>query len=172
MNCNNPQMNSCTKNVAVMNINDLPIDNLESIPDYYLTIRTFPNQETGEVISTFTRVPGIKVTPTGNLDNVFSLQGAEQMITIPENQVVPAYVQNNGSTNQVLKAGTNNAQFLLIGTYGNMYLCQNTGVINMINGHNYIISQQYYAATNGTVSTSGTQKLFIPVSQTKLLINM
>lgn len=172
MSCNN-QPNACTKNVAVMNINDLPIDNLESIPDFYLAIRTYPDQETGDVVSTFTRVPGTKVTPTGNLDNVFSLQGGEQMVTIPDNQVVPAYVQNNGGINQTLPASGNNAMFLLIGTYGNMYLCQNTGVINMVNGHNYIVGQQYYLSTTaGQVSTSGTQKLFIPISQTKLLINM
>lgn len=160
-----------------MNINELPIDNLESIPDYYLAVRTFPDQETGEVISTFTRVPGTKVTPTGNLDNVFTLQGAEQIIPIPENQIIPAYVQNNGSTNQVLNAGGNNkAMFLLIGTYGNMYLCQSTGVINMVNGHKYIIGQQYYLSNTAAQVTTNPnetgQKLFIPVSQTKLLINM
>lgn len=176
MNCHKCNK-TCETPIEVQELCDLPIDNLESVPDYFLVERDVLDESTGRVKHAITRLPGQRVIPTGNLDNVFTLDANNPSLTIPEGQVVPCYIQNNGASNVVYPAGQGHkAQFFAIGTYGDLLLCQASGVINVLAGTDYIIGQPYYLSnTNGEVTTDNTQTgqyLFTPLSQTKLLLNI
>jgi len=62
---------------------------------------------------------------------------------------------------------------LAIGKSVGLVLTQNSGMVNIPEGHQYIVSQQYYIGANGEPTTTASNyKLFIPVSSTKLAINM
>jgi hypothetical protein len=57
----------------------------------------------------------------------------------------------------------------------NLMRVQNTGFVNIPEGHQYIVDAQYYLGENGQPVTDSSitgQKLFIPVSNTKLAVNM
>lgn len=172
--------NKCEKPCETMEVQqlaDLPIDNLESVPDYFLTERTVIDQSTGELLHSITRTPGNRVLPNGNLDNVFTLDANNADLVIPEGQVVPCYIQNTGTSNAVYKAGKGHqAQFFAIGTYGDLLLCQACGVINVLAGTQYLVGVPYYLSnTDGEVTTSPNetgQYLFTAISPTKLLLNI
>lgn len=172
--------NHCEKPCSQMEVQelcDLPIDDLESVPNYFLVERDVVDQSTGNILHSIARLPGSRVLPTGNLDNVFTLNPNNPDLTVPEGQVIPCYVANEGTQNVVYPAGKNHqAQFFAIGTYGDLLLCQACGIINVLAGTEYIVGQPYYLATeNGQVTTSSTQTgqyLFTPISQTKLLLNI
>lgn len=168
-------MSNCN-NIGIQDVSELPLDNLESVPDYFITLRTFQDESTGDVVNAFTRTPGNKVLPTGNLDNVFALDPNNSALTIDPTQPTPCYVANEGTKNVVYPAdGAHKALFFAIGTYGEQLLCQNAGVLNILQGHKYIIGQQYYLATDGGVTTDDSetgQPLFVPVSKYKLLLNI
>lgn len=171
---------SCEKpcnQMEVQELAELPIDNLESVPDFFLTERTVLDETTGKVLHSITRTPGNRVVPTGNLQNCFTLDPNNDTLSIPEGQVVPCYVENNGTSNVVYMAGKGHpAQFFAIGTYGDLLLCQGNGLINVLAGTDYIVGASYYLANeNGQVTTDPTQtgqKLFTVLSPTKLLINL
>lgn len=168
-------MSNCAT-IGIQDVSELPIDNLESVPDYFITLRTFQDESTGDVKNVFTRTAGNKVLPNGNLDNVFALVSNNDALTIAPTQPTPCYVANEGTQNVVYPAdGTHKAIFFAIGTYGPQTLCQNSGVLNILQGHNYIIGQQYYLATEGGVTTDASQTgqpLFVPISKYKLLLNI
>lgn len=166
-------MNECTT-ISVQGINDLPIDDLESTPDFFIAVREIPDATTGNIIPTFTRVPGNKLFPSGNLDNVFALEANNTSLTIPENQVVGCYVQNDGSRNIVMPATTSNpAQFVVFQIQGTQALCQSTGALNILGGHNYIVGMTYYQGANGMPTTTpSSQKMFYVASNTKLILKM
>lgn len=169
MNCNRPP--------ETQYIGELPIDNLDSLPDYFIAERDVPDEQTGETSRGIVRVPSGKIFPNANTDNVYALDPNNTAITVPEKQVRACYVENAVSSIIMRYAdNTHPPMFLALGLYAGMMRCQNSGVVNIPEGHNYTISQQYYVATDGTgepvtASTSG-KKLFIPISSTKLLINM
>lgn len=161
-------MSNC-HNVGIQNVTELPLDDLDSVPEAFLAIREFEDK------TVFTRFPGNRLMPNGTLNNIFSLPTNNRSLTVPENQVLPAYVANEGSQDTVMPAdGSHKALFLVIAVQGDYAACQNAGVISILAGHNYIIGQQYYLDENGGVSTStkSGQKLFIPISKTKLLLNI
>ena len=66
--------------------------------------------------------------------------------------------------------------FLMLGEYiDNVMRVQNTGFVNIPEGHQYIVGVQYYLGTDGEPVADSTvtgQKLFIPVSGTVLAVNM
>lgn len=174
---NNDCNKSCGFVTEVQELAELPIDNLPTPVDYFLTERAVLDESTGKVLHTITRLAGNKVIPNGNLANTFTLDSNNPDLTIPEGQVVPCYVRNNGATNTVYVAGSNNpAVFLAVGTYGDLLLCQSSGVVNILGGHNYIIGVDYYtSSTAGQVTTNATetgQYLFTPVSDTQLVLNI
>ena len=166
----------CAKNVEIQDIVDVPIDNIESVPDYFLTVRKITNPSTGASVQSFTRTPGAKILPNGNLDNVVAFEANNTGLTIPDNQVRGVRVVNTGSANTLQYAdATHKPVMLAIGkTAGELVLCQNCGFVNIPNGHSYNIGQQYYQGANGEPTTSSTSgyKLFIPVSSTRLAVNM
>lgn len=169
MDCNKPR-------VKTINIADVAIDNLATLPDYFLAERDVEDVATGNITRTPVRVRSSDIFPNANNDNVIAL-AINNDITVPENQVRAGYVKNEVGAPTMQYAGTSNAAvFLMLGKHAdNLMRVQNTGFANIPEGHQYIIGAQYYLGENGEVSTDATitgQKLFIPVSNTKLAINM
>ena len=97
-------------------------------------------------------------------------------LTVPNRQVRGVRVVNNGSANTLQYADTSHKPVMIaVGvTAGGLVLCQNCGFINIPDGHSYNVGQQYYQGANGepTTSSSAGYKLFIPVSSTRLAVNM
>ena len=167
----------CKKPTEVQYLGNLPVDTLESMPDYFLAERDIIDSTTGNVVRSIVRVPSGKIFPQNNMDNVVALSPNNTSVTIPDNQVVPCYMSNTGSAYIMEKAdASHHATFLAIGKVSDLILVQNCGFINIPNGHQYVINQKYYlSSTAGEVTTDSTQTgqyLFTPVSSTKLAVNM
>ena len=166
---------NCNKNVDVQYIGDLQIDTLESLPDYILTERDVLDPATGNTIRSIVRTPSAKLFPNANTDNIFNLEANNEGIEIPENQVRAVRVVSEAGANKMYYGDTSHpASMIAVGkAVDGTILCQCSGVINIVNGHSYIIGQQYYLGANGEpTTTSNSYKLFIPVSNTKLVINI
>lgn len=176
MPCNKPCDKNPCQDIEVQELAELPIDNLASIPDYFLTEREVIDETTGRAYHSITRTPGSRLFPTGAMANSFTLDGNNDKLEIIEGQPTPAYVQKEATENIVYEANaTHPAQFLIVGKIGDLLLCQNTGVVIELKGHSYIVGAQYYLGADGGVTTTASQtgqKLFIPISDTKLLINL
>lgn len=182
--CNNPNpqpqpnvsMGSCN-NVRVEHARDLDVDNLDFVPEYFFTIRTVIDPQTGNVLYTPTLLPGARVLPSGTNANVFTLDANNSEFTILDGQVVPAYVANEGVQNVVLPAdNTHPADFLALTIENELLYAQADGVISMLGGHQYIVGQNYYRSSKaGEVTTNASetgQLLFKAISNTKLLVKM
>lgn len=169
MDCNTP--------IKTAYIADLPIDNLANLPDYILAERDVEDVTNGNIDYTFVRVPAKKLFPQGNYANIAAIQTNNTAIDIPEGQVRAGYVANEGSANVVRYAdGTHAPVFLMLGFSTDLLLVQNTGIVNILEGHSYIVGQQYYNAEDGSgepvTDPASGQKLFIPISSTQLAINL
>ena len=169
-------MSNCNPKVTTVYAGDIPVDNLASLPDYFLAERDVEDQESGNILRTPVRVPSAKLFPTANMDNVTALETNNTAITVPENQVRAGYIANEPGANIMRYADDTHApMFLMLGAYtdGTM-LVQSTGFVNIVEGHHYIVGSDYYVGENGepTTDSSSGKKLFIPVSNTKLMINM
>ena len=163
--------------VSTQYLRDVAYDTLESLPDFFLAERDVEDQVTGEVKATLTRVPSGKLFPTANADNVFALTPNNDELEIPERQVRAGTIANLVSSTQVqYDSDEDPALFIMIGKLAGMVLAQNSGIINMPAGHDYVIKAQYYASADGsgepTTNDASGQKLFVPISRTQLLINM
>lgn len=168
---------SCNNKVETVNIGDVAIDTLASLPDYLLGERDVTDDATGNIKRTPVRVPSAKLFPNANNDNVIGLAVNNNAITVPENQVRAGYVENGVGANIMKYAdASHKAVFLMLGLHtDNIMRVQNTGFINIPEGHSYIVDAQYYVGENGEPVTDSTitgQKLFIPVSSTVLAVNM
>ena len=163
---------SCKKPVHALDITEFPVDTLEALPDYILGERDVIDPKTEESVPTLERIPSAKLFPAGNMANIFPLDD-NSAITISENQVLAGRISAVGNTYTTeLADATHKAEFLIIGRQADQILAQATGIISIPNGHDYVIGAQYYTGANGepvTDSASG-DKLFIPVTNTKLLI--
>lgn len=167
----------CNPKVKTINIGDVAVDNLATLPDYILAERDVEDPSTGNVVRTPVRVPSTALFPNANNDNVIALAINNVAIEVPENQVRAGYIKNEVGANTMQYAGTDNAAvFLMLGTYADgLMRVQNTGFINIPGRHQYIVGAQYYLGENGEPVTDSTvtgQKLFIPVSDTKLAVNI
>ena len=166
----------CTKPYTITHIADLDIDDLATIPDYFLGIRAVESPSDGNIIYTPVRVPGARVMPTGNLANVTALTTNNPALEVPKNQVLAGYydVQPGGNVMR-LASNTHPAMFLMIGNYTNgKMLVQTTGFLTIPSGHNYIVGQQYYLGNDGQPVTDQSitgQKLFMPLDEYVLNIN-
>lgn len=166
----------CNRPVRTINIADVAIDNFATLPDYFLAERDIMDESTGNK-RTPVRVPSSKIFPNVNNDNVIGIEINNPAITVPENQVRAGYVANEPGANIVRYADANHpAVFLMLGEYvDNVMRIQNTGFVNIPEGHQYIVGATYYASANGEPVTDASitgQKLFIPISNTKLAIIM
>ena len=168
---------SCNNKVEVKNIGDVAIDTLASLPDYLLGERDVENESTGVIKRTPVRIPSAKLFPNANNDNVIGLAVNNTAITVPDNQVRAGYVENGVGANIMKSAdASHKAVFLMLGLHtDNIMRVQNTGFINIPDGHSYIVGAEYFVGENGEPVTDNTitgQKLFIPVSSTVLAVNM
>lgn len=168
--------NQCDKNIGIQSVEELPIWSLEQMPEFILGIAQFTDQSTGEITNSFVNIPAEKLFPAGNLSNAFPLQTNNPDLTIPENGVLPIYVENQAIRNVVLPAnGQHKADALAFQVVDGTVISKNTGVIEVMGGHGYIVGTQYYLAANGGVTTNSTQtgqRLFKPLSKSVLAINM
>ena len=167
----------CNRPVKTINIADVAIDTLPTMVDYFLAERDIMDESTGNTVRTPVRVPSGKIFPNVNNDNVIGIEINNSAITVPKNQVRAGYVANEPGANIVRYADANHpAVFLMLGEYmDNVMRIQNTGFVNIPEGHQYIVGSTYYASTNGEPVTDASitgQKLFIPISNTKLAIIM
>lgn len=169
-------MKECNKPYTITSVADLDIDDLATIPDYFLGIRAVESPTDGNTIYTPVRVPGARVMPTGNLANVTALTSNNPTLEIPEGQVLAGYYDAQpGGNIMKLADSTHSAMFLMVGNYTNgKILVQTTGFLTFPQGHQFIPLQQYYLGDNGEPVTDSTitgQKLFIPLDEYTLNIN-
>ena len=170
-------MSCCEDKVETVNIGDVAIDNLASLPDFILGERDIMDDSTGNVKRTPVRIPSATLFPNVNNDNVIGLAINNTAIAVPENQVRAGYIENAVGANIMRYAGAGHAAtFLMLGLHvDNVMRVQNTGFVNIPAGHSYIVGAQYYVGENGEPVTDASvtgQKLFIPVSGTVLAMNM
>lgn len=167
----------CNNKVKTVKIADVAIDTLNSLPDYILVERDVLDEETGETKRALLREPAERLFPNANNDNVVGEVINNPAITVPAGQVRAGYIKNEVGMNTMQYAGTDHqAVFLMLGlhTDGVMRI-QNTGFVIIPERHSYIVDAQYYLGEDGEPVTDSTitgQKLFIPISDTKLAINM
>lgn len=169
-------MKDCdNKPYTIEHVLDLDVDDLASIPDYFLAVRTIEDPSTGTTIATPVRVPGARVMPTANLANVIAIVTNNEAINIPEGQVRAGHIDVQPGGNIVRYADeTHKALFLMVSNYTNgKVLIQSTGFLRIPGGHQYIPATQYYVGDGGTPVTDDAsgQKLFIPLDDTTLMIN-
>ena len=150
---------------------------MASLPDYILAVRAVEEASTGEIKDAIVRVPSETLFPNASQDNVVGEAINNLAITVPENQVRAGYIKNEVGMNTMQYAGADHAAvFLMLGLHAdNIMRIQNAGFVNLPAGHNYIVDAQYYLGENGEPVTDASvtgQKLFIPISNTKLAINM
>lgn len=168
---------SCNNKVKTVNIADVAIDTLASLPDYFLAERDIADDATGNIVRTPVRVPSATLFPNANNDNVIGLAVNNIAIVVPENQVRAGYIQNMPGANVMQYAGpSNKARFLMLGLHtDNIMRVQSTGFVIIPEGHQYIPGTQYYLGENGEPVTDATitgQKLFTPESSTVLNVKI
>lgn len=168
---------SCDNKVETVNIANVAIDTLASLPDYILAERDITDDSTGNIKRTPVRVPSAKLFPNANNDNVIGLAINNTAITVPENQVRAGYVENAVGANIMKYAGAGHAAtFLMLGLHvDNIMRVQNTGFVNIPAGHSYIVGADYWLGENGEPVTDSTitgQHLFTPVSGTVLAVDI
>lgn len=168
---------SCNNKVKTVNIADIAIDTLASLPDYFLAERDITDDATGNVVRTPVRVPSATLFPNANNDNVIGLAVNNTAITVPENQVRAGYIQNMPGANVMQYAdATHKALFLMLGLHtDNIMRVQNAGFVIIPEGHSYIPGSAYYVGENGEPVTDATisgQKLFTPLSSTVLALHI
>ena len=168
----------CENNkVKTVKIADVAVDTLNSLPDYILAERDVLDESTGETKRTLVREPADKLFPNANNDNVTGEAINNLAITVPAGQVRAGYIKNEVGMNTMQYAGKGHpAVFLMLGlhTDGVMRI-QNSGFVVIPEKHSYIVDAQYYLGENGEPVTDASitgQKLFIPISNTKLAIIM
>lgn len=170
-------MNDCNPKVKTINIADVAIDNIAELPQFFLAERDVEDITTGNIVRTPVRVRSSDIFPNANNDNVIALAINNNGIDVPAGQVRAGYVENGVGANMIQYAGESHAAvFLMLGKHAdNLMRVQNTGFVNIPEGHQYIVDAQYYLGENGQPVTDSSitgQKLFIPVSNTKLAVNM
>lgn len=170
-------MNDCNPKVKTINIADVAIDNIAELPQFFLAERDVEDITTGNIVRTPVRVRSSDIFPNANNDNVIALAINNSGIDVPAGQVRAGYVENGVGANMIQYAGESHAAvFLMLGKHAdNLMRVQNTGFVNIPEGHQYIVDAQYYLGENGQPVTDSSitgQKLFIPVSNTKLAVNM
>lgn len=168
---------SCDNKVKTVNIADIAIDTLASLPDYFLAERDILDEASGNVKRTPVRVPSATIFPNANNDNVIGLAINNNAIVVPANQVRAGYIQNMPGANVMQYAGpSNKARFLMLGLHtDNIMRVQSTGFVIIPEGHQYIPDTQYYLGENGEPVTDSTitgQKLFTPESSTVLNVKI
>lgn len=177
--CNRPYKDKhACEETSVQELAELPIYDLDSLSNLNL-LTEYPalDEATGKVLHSIVRLPLNRVIPNGDLEGKFTLAANNDSLTITEGQPLPAYVTLDGSIARVMPAdGGHKAKFLVLGEYSEgLVLCQATGVVNYLAGHDLIVGADYYLAKDGGFTTSASetgQHLFYVLSSTKILVNL
>lgn len=170
-------INSCEQ-IGIQDATELNIMPFASAPDYFLAVDNVIDKQSGDIVPEIMLVQGQAVMPNGSSVNQFPLEANNPTLTVPEGQVVPAYVQAAQTNNAVLMADSaEHADFLVVSVEAGLATCQSTGVIFFPQGHQYTVTgaQYYLSSTPGQVTTNSAEtgrKLFKVISRTQLLINM
>lgn len=157
--------------ITTQYIGDMPVDNLDSLPDAILAERDIVNPATGENRTVLVRVPAQKLFGSGTMDNVTTIEPNNE-IEVPDGQVRCGKIVNNGSYNTVELTDT--PDFLIVGKLADLLLIQSTGFVYFPNGHEFIVGADYYAGADGLPTTNDElgNKIFKPISATKLVITL
>lgn len=173
--CNN--LYGCMEGEAV-DINQIPVDEFEKAPDYFITIRTKEDKSDGSIAYQPMLTPGASVLPAQNMANIQLLPTNNLGLKVEPGQVLPAYVENNASQTVIHPADENHpAQFIVLDVLDNgMAKCQNCGWVRMPVGHKYIIGANYYRSDKeGELTTDPGQTgqyLFTPVGRFTLALEI
>lgn len=168
---------SCNNKVETVNIGDVAVDSLATLPDYFLAERDVTDDATGVIKRTPVRVPSAKIFPNANNDNVIGLAVNNTAITVPDNQVRAGYISNEpGALVMKYADASSHADFLMLGLHtDNIMRVQNTGFVIIPEGHQYIPGADYWLSENGEPSTDSSitgQHLFKPMSSTVLAVDI
>lgn len=164
-------MKSCNQ-LGIQDVADIDINRIGQLPNYLFGVNSTLDEGSGDIIDEPQLVPIERIAPHGA--NEFILETNNLALTIANNQVLPAYLYNTGSSVRIMPADANhNAMFLVTKIEAGLATCQASGVCFLPAGHEYRpITAQYYL-TNGEVSTHpGGQALFTPLDEYQLLINL
>lgn len=159
-----------------IDVKDLPIDQFEKAPSYFMTIRTKESSD-GTVKYQPMLTPGEAVVPLQNMANRRILPANNPSLSVEAGQVLPAYVENNGSSTVIHAADeTHPAQFLVLQINDGNAVCQNCGWVDMPVGHKYNIGVNYYRSNKeGELTTDPGQTgqyLFTPVGRFTLALEI
>lgn len=165
------------KPIETQYLGDVQIDALEDLPNFLLGDRSVKDELSGDTIHSLVRIPTDRIVPNGNLDNIFAVVANNDTLEIPEGQVRAGTVKNLGSSYSVVfDDSEEEALFVMVGRDAKRVFAQRVGVVNLLNGHEYVLLAQYYASADGsgepTTDSASGKKLFIPISKTQLLLNM
>lgn len=168
--------NPCAETpVKTQYLGEVPIDALDSLPEFLLGERDIEDPVSGDIKRTLSRIPSGRLFPNANMDNIIGIDANNVAIVVPENQVRAVYIKNEGSVHTMQYADeAHRATMLALGEMANVMLVQNAGFVNIPAGHDYIVGAEYWAGDNGEPVTNkavGTH-LFTPISRTKLAVNI
>lgn len=161
-----------------IDISQIPVDEFESAPDYFMTIRTKGDKTDGSVAYQPMLTPGASVLPSQNMANIQLLPTNNPALKVEPGNVLPAYVENNAAQTVIHAADESHpAQFLVLDVLDNgMAKCQNCGWVRMPVGHKYVIGANYYRSTKeGELTTDPSQTgqyLFTPVGRFTLALEI
>lgn len=166
----------CNKPYTITHVADLDIDDLATIPDYFIGVREVESPTDGNSIFTPVRIPGARVMPVGNLANITAIATNNPALEVPDKQVLAGYLDAQPGGNIMRLADSHHdAMFIMVKNYANeKMLIQTTGFLVIPEGHQYIPLQQYYLGEDGQPVTDSSitgQKLFIPLDDYTLNIN-
>lgn len=183
MSCNDP---TC-KDTEQIESSDLPLYDKATLPGTgkLVLLVDQPDYDNGGQVTVAYQLPLSRVVPGSAPQSVaYSLNDPDAGITIPDETVVPGYVEGFGSFDlkrAIATSSTTKARFLIVGIDQNIdgnYIIQGTGFYSFPTVHGYTPGNTYYlsdTAAGGVTNTppSGiAQPLFYVVDQKTILITI
>jgi hypothetical protein len=183
MACDNPPC----KDTEQIESSDLPVYDKATLPTdaKLILLVDQPDYDNGGQVNVAYRLPLSRVMPGSAPQHVaYSLSDVDAGITIPDEEIVPAYVESFGNFDlkrAQANSSTTKAKFLIVGLDPNVdgsYIIQGSGFFSFPTVHGYNVGQTYYLSdsTPGGVTTtppSGiAQPLFTAVDQKTILIQI
>lgn len=183
MSCNSP---ACEDTEQIESA-DLPEYNQATLPatGKLILLVDQPDYNQGGQVSVAYRLPLSRVVPGSAPQSVlYSINDPDAGITIPDQTVVPAYVESFGTFDlkrAIASSSTTKARFLIVGVDQNIdgnYIIQGSGFYSFPTVHGYAPGTTYYlsdSVAGGITSTAPSgiaQPLFYVVDQKTILINV
>jgi hypothetical protein len=183
MSCNNPPCDDAEN----IDSADLPLYSGANLPPTgkLILLVDQPDYDNGGQISAAYRIPLSRIVP-GNAPQsvVYSLNDPDAGITVPDETVVPGYIEGFGSFNlkrAIATDSTTKAKFLIVSTDQNIddnYIIQADGFYAFPTVHGYTPGNTYYlsdTAAGGVTNTPPAgiaQPLFYVVDQKTILVTI